>query len=107
MTNTTDIPVAVAYFKVRIPGFSPLGVQYANDAERVVEDYLYNNGSVVVIDLDMSDSNHPAYIVMVRVENWKSVADLTFRVQKQRDRLSSGLYSSTEPKILFTPFADV
>jgi len=33
MTNTTDIPVAVAYFKVRIPGFSLLGPGDGNGEE--------------------------------------------------------------------------
>jgi len=103
MPTEISLPVAVAYFTVRIPA-DRTTVTLAAEAERVVERYLYN-GSVVDVDLDldMDDLEHPAYVVMVRIENWKSVADLTSRVQIQRDRFSSGLYSSTEPKILTDP----
>jgi len=105
MATNTPLPAAVAYFTVRVPA-NGTDVQEEADAERVVERYLYN-GSVVTVDFDMDDFDHPVYIVMVRVQNWKSVADLTGQIQYQRDRFSSGLYSSTEPKILLTPFADV
>jgi len=101
MATNNLLPVAVAYFTVRVPA-DQHSVQYAEDAERVVERYLYN-GSVHPAELDMDDFDHPAYIVMVRIENWKSVSDLTSQVQQQRDRFSSGLYSSTEPKILTDP----
>ena len=97
MTNNT-IPVAVAYFTVRVPANGT--IVYGSDAQRVVEAYLYSGAEVDATDIDMVDVNHPVYIITVRIENWKSVADLTGRVQYQRDRFSSGLYSSTEPKIL-------
>jgi len=101
MNATIPLPVAVAYFTVRVPVNST--VVYGSDAREVIERYLYSGVEVTDVDIDMGDFNHPVYVVLVRVENWKSVTDLTGRVQYQRDRLSSGLYSSTEPKILTDP----
>ena len=99
--TTSTTPVAVAYFTVRVPTNDT--VVYIDHAQRVIEAYLYSGAGVTNVELDMDDFDHPVYVVTVRVENWKSVADLTGTVQYQRDRLSSGLYSSTEPKILTDP----
>jgi len=100
MTNST-LPVAVAYFTVRVP--VSIAAEYEEDARRVIERYLYSGAEVTNVDLDMDDFDHPVYVVTVRTEGWKSVALLTGQVQYQRDRLSSGLYSSTQPKILADP----
>jgi predicted GNAT superfamily acetyltransferase len=102
-SNTT--PVAVAYFTVRVPA-NKNNTVYAEDAQGAVETYLYGGYGVVDVNLDLEDFDRPAYVVTVRVENYRSVSALTSLVQQQRDRLSSGMYSSTEPKILFAPFAD-
>jgi len=102
MATNNLLPVAVAYFTVRVP--SDNGIDQGR-AQEIVERYLYQ-GSVVDIDVDVNDFNHPAYVVTVRIENYRSAQDVASAVQIQRDRFSSGLYSSTEPKILFTPFAE-
>ena len=101
MATNNLLPVAVAYFTVRVPANST--VEYLENAQRVVEAYLYSDAGVADVDLDNEDFNPPVYAVTVRVENWKSVVDLTRTVQYQRDRLSSGLYSSTDPKIFTDP----
>lgn len=108
MPTEISLPVAVAYFMVRVPARETMSAYesrttYKEDARHEVEAYLYGGGSVLEVDLDNDDFNHPAYVVTVRIENYRSVSDLTSRVQQQRDRFSSGLYSSTEPKILTDP----
>lgn len=108
MTTEISLPVAVAYFTVRVPARETMTshearTTYKEDARQVVEAYLYSGSGVVNVDLDNDDFDRLAYVLTVRTENWKSVDDLTGQVQYQRDRLSSGLYSSTEPKILYAP----
>jgi hypothetical protein len=93
------IPVAVAYYGVRVP-FSQNDPKYAEDAERVVEAYLYAGADIINVELDDGNANHPAYVITVRTETFHSVGDLRRTVQYQQDRLYSGLYSCTEPKIL-------
>jgi hypothetical protein len=91
VNNESLIPVAVAYFTVRVRA------NYKEDARHVVEAYLYSGAEVVRADLDTTDFN---YAVLVRTESCQSAHELGQRVQYQRDRLASGLYFSTEPRFL-------
>jgi hypothetical protein len=100
MPNVKDlIPVAVAYFVVHVPAGND-GVMLSVDARRTVEAYLYSGAEVVRVDGDTTDFDHPTYEVLVRTESYQSYHELLSRVQYQRDRLSSGWYSSSEPQFL-------
>ena len=93
------IPVAVAYFVVRIPYHEDSLMREA-DAKQVVEAYLYSGAEVMRVDLDTTGFDRSVYEVLVRTESYQDQMELRDRVRYQRDRLSSGLYFSTEPQFL-------
>lgn len=89
-------PVAVAYFTVfvRVDQADRQGSR----AMEIVQRYLYQGEAVA----DEVSDDLETFQVLVRVESRGTVEDLRQRLQVQRDRLSSGLYASSEPVILAT-----
>ena len=97
MTLKLPIPTNVAYLTVRVVANVNTGSPLFNeDAEKAVQAYLYS-GQIVATDLDFEDD---IYHVLVRIEGFDSLDQLKSRVQIQRDRLSSGLYGTSEPQFL-------
>ncbi|WP_020142289.1 hypothetical protein [Terracoccus sp. 273MFTsu3.1] len=95
--RTTDAPALVAYFNVFVPYRS---ADSAEDAQRIVNRYLYTGFMTTTVVQSESDLDEPfdSYKVHVRYADHISTGE--GRIQQQRDRLSSGLYASSEP-VLF------
>lgn len=96
------VPSASAYFGVRVP---QNGRVTEAEARQVVERYLYGGFAVLDVVADYSDGfDSVFYMVTVRVEVFgrpaTGVEEVTNRVRTQRDRLASGMYSTTETTIL-------
>jgi hypothetical protein len=93
---TTVAPEAVAYFNVYVPASS----NSHGDAIRIVERYLYSPYEIVEVVLSDEEDGEPAECYCVRVRGEFSLSNPESLVLQQRDRFSSGMYQTSEPRWL-------
>lgn len=93
---TRDIPDTVAYFNA----FVPVRQNTREDATRIIGRYLYGQFEVVDVTYSAEEKGEPwdCYRVKVRAIFYGDRVD--YHLGMQRDRLSSGMYASSEP-VLF------
>lgn len=91
---TVEIPDVIAYFNV----FVPSQPNTREDTTRIVERYLYSDFAVVDVRYSDPEEGEPwdCYRVKVHGAFYGSSRAHNLVIQ-QRDRLSSGLYASSEP----------
>lgn len=92
-----NTPTAFAYFEVHVPIRDGL---YTEDAERIVDRYLYNGFTRGEVTVSPSVEH---YIVPVTYADYRvpnsgtALEQAQGSVETQRDRLASGMYRATEP----------
>lgn len=96
MLTALPMPEYVAYFTVGIP--VDKADRNSARAVEIVTRYLFS-GEVTVTHAAL-DSEAETFLVPVRVEGARSHGDLARQVKANRERLTSGLYASTEPTYL-------
>lgn len=95
MITALPTPAYVGYFTVGVP--VDKADRHIGRAAEIVERYLYSPGEVVRTELS---EDFETFLVLVRFEGRTGHGDLDRAVRNQRERLSSGLYASTEPRYL-------
>lgn len=93
---TIDIPNTVSYFNAYVPNRT----NGREDATRIVGRYLYGQFEVVDVTYASNEQGEPFDCWRVKVRGTFYGDRVDYHVGMQRDRLSSGLYATSEP-VLF------